>query len=289
MRKSRGPARASSSHGSMSLNEATARWLYMLGMRNSFVGVETQPALPTGESYERDMHIAAIRRQDVMTMVMGMMRMFAQLYIECCQLLNRHPSLRPDDTVEVDADDDLLMQTSMVRHDPPALTDDEIQQMASDEVEEKRWREARLQQEEEEEQWREECLQKEDEEARRQLEEYERLQGPPKRLCIRVGTQGDDAMVNTCIRREVNLHITVGVESTETTASHPDAGSAQPGGVGKWGPTTTTVEEVTERAYQQWKKGHLTDENVEGIFDQQILTVFHAQLLMDYEEVTRAS
>ena len=262
----------------MSLQEATARWLYILGMRNSFVGVETQPALPHGESYERDQHIAAIHHQDVMTMVMGMMRMFAQLYIECCQLLNRHPSLRQEDTVDVDADDDLLMQMSVTRKPPPTLTDEEIQQMAMDEMEEKRWREARQRQEEDEARWLDECMRKEDEEARRQLREYEKLQGPPKRLCIRTeNMEGERNVVDTEIRGEVTLHITVGEGTATSSGSNmpPDTST-------KWGYEATT-EDITDRVDQQWKAGQLTDGHVEAIFDQHILTLFHAQLLIDHE------
>ena len=94
--------------------EATARWLYILGFRSSFYGVETQPALPGGrDSFDRDEHIANINPQDIEIMQQGMLRVLAMLMDECSQLLMRHPFFQPPH--ERDNDDNLLMQTSMLK------------------------------------------------------------------------------------------------------------------------------------------------------------------------------
>ena len=274
--------------GRMQPEEATARWLYILGFRSSFHGQETQPALPGGrDSYDRDEHIAHIHPQDVAAMQQGMLRVLAMLMIECSQLLMRHPALQPPR--DRDHDDNLLMQTSMTKRgqDEKIAWEEEITEMDREEQMVREEAEAKQKQQEEEELWTEKCMQEEDAAAWRLWEQHQAQryreweqwsvlhatpgEGTKKRLRITTqrGTELQQTEMAVAVGAEISIHL--GPLSAGTTSQS------------SWETPHISVDNMLSNMLSLWKQGKIDDAVVQHIAGIETLGLYNAQLLQEVE------
>ena len=220
-------------------------------------------------------------------MQQGMLRVLAMLMIECSQLLMRHPFFQPPH--ERDNDDNLLMQTSMLKKERKEKDnfEEEVLDMANEENTFRAEREARDKQQEEEEAWMEKFISEEDEAAWKQWESHQAQryreweqwavlnsvprEGTKKRL--RVTTQRNGHLQQTdmevAMGSEVSIYLGPLVPSSASQSS--------------WEAPSLDVDTILNNMYDLWKKGKIGDETVISLAGIDVLGLYNAQLHKEVE------
>ena len=88
----------------MDVNDATLWWLRLLGLRGS-EDEDISRVLPLQGHEDRLWELRDIPSTDLIAIMMGLLRVTAMLWVECCQLVYNHPHLAPDVEVTVEEDD----------------------------------------------------------------------------------------------------------------------------------------------------------------------------------------
>ncbi|CAE7901450.1 unnamed protein product [Symbiodinium microadriaticum] len=241
---------------------------------------------PTRPSFRVE-KITVEKQKDIEIMQQGMLRVLAMLMIECSQLLMRHPFFQPPH--ERDNDDNLLMQTSMLKKERKEKDnfEEEVLDMANEENTFRAEREARDKQQEEEEAWMEKFISEEDEAAWKQWESHQAQryreweqwavlnsvprEGTKKRL--RVTTQRNGHLQQTdmevAMGSEVSIYLGPLVPSSASQSS--------------WEAPSLDVDTILNNMYDLWKKGKIGDETVISLAGIDVLGLYNAQLHKEVE------
>ena len=100
--------------GPMTVMEASAWWMRLMGLRNGFDGDATC-VLPRDGYEDRLRDVRAVPVQDVMTVVLALLRVVTMLQVECAQLIMQHGEFSQEVEVEVDDDETMWMQRGIKR------------------------------------------------------------------------------------------------------------------------------------------------------------------------------
>ena len=93
----------------MQIEDATLWWLHLLGLRDG-PETDTSRALRRENFENRLQMVQDVRREDLFVVMVGLLRVTAMLWVECCQLVYMHPHIlslvSPEVEVEVEPEDE---------------------------------------------------------------------------------------------------------------------------------------------------------------------------------------
>eukprot|EP00439_Symbiodinium_sp_Y106_P006046 s5833_g1.t1 len=270
----------------MTVMEASAWWMRLMGLRNGFDGDATC-VLPRDGYEDRLRDMRAVPVQDVMTVVMALLRVVTMLQVECAQLIMQHGEFSQEVEVEVDDDETMWMQRGVKRssrvliqgEEPsPDLLEDEREQR-----DEARRRQAVLRAQEED-RARQELEQRRQDEAQYAEQMQADASRPLLRTCVVVEHGGAAEGLTASLPLEdgadigVQLRFTVVAPraSEELPLSVRPAMPEMPAVVTSGGPSGAGGD-CHAALYQRWLRGEISDEAVQGLVGEEMYAVFVAQ------------
>ena len=272
--------------GPMTVMEASAWWMRLMGLRNGFDGDATC-VLPRDGHEDRLRDIRAVPVQDVMTVVMALLRVVTMLQVECAQLIMQHGEFSQEVEVEVDDDETMWMQRGIKRSSRVLLQGEEPSpDLLEDERErrEETHRRQEMQRAQEADRARQEMEQRRRDEAQYAEQVQADASRPLLRTCLVVEHGGAAEGLTASLPLEDGADI--GVQLRFTVVAPRASGElplsvrpAMPGmpAVVTGGGSSGADGDYHAALCNRWQQGGLSDEAVQGLVGEEMYAVFVAQ------------
>ena len=269
----------------MQIEDATLWWLHLLGLRDG-PEVDVSRALRREEFNNRVNMLQDVADGDVFMVMVGLLRVTAMLWVECCQLVYMHPYVRGmvSPTVEVEVeeteegDGTMWMQSwKRPRTQAPGTEPVELSALLEDEEEARQERERRvamMQESEREEDRREQVEQQEAERLGREYLEHRTMPPPCPEWCARLVVRHEGTVV-----AQSALPVLPGAgvrfDLTLEPAGGPTAGM---------GVCSAPGEQEASELYCGWMSGAISDSQVVLRLGDDMLAVFRLQREFEAEQ-----
>ena len=272
--------------GPMTVMEASAWWMRLIGLRNGFDNDATC-VLPRDGHEDRLREIRAVPVQDVMTVVMALLRVVTMLQVECAQLIMQHGEFSQEVEVEVDDDETMWMQRGLKRSSRVLLQGEEPSpDLLADEGEQREEtnRQREIHRAQEEDRARQEMEQRRLDEEQYAEQVRADATRPQLRTCLIVEHGGAAEGLTASLPLEEGADIGVQLRFTVVTlrASGGVPMSVRPtmpvlSSVVTGGDSSGAGGDYHAVLYNRWQQGELSDEAVQGLVGEEMYAVFVAQ------------
>ena len=269
----------------MQIEDATLWWLHLLGLRDG-PEVDVSRALRREEFNNRLNMLQDVADGDVFMVMVGLLRVTAMLWVECCQLVYMHPYVRGmvSPTVEVEVeeaeegDGTMWMQSwKRPRTQAPGTEPAELSALLEDEEEARQDRERRaamMKASEREEDRRDQAEQWEAERLGREYLEHRAMPPPCPEWCARLVVRQEGTVMAQCalpVLPGAGVHFDLTLEP----AGEPTAGM---------GVCSAPSEPEASELYCGWLSGALSDSQVVLRLGDDMLAVFRLQREFEAEQ-----
>ena len=284
----------------MKVGNATCFWLHTLGLRDG-LAPDDHHALDPEQHSNRVRAVQDIRQEDVLMLMVALMRTMAMFVVESSQLMMSRVGprgTRGDEEVEVEVEDngddeEMWMQTSrgVLRPRGP----EEGEQLAEDEREAKQQRredrnsedyqlQERAREEEAQERTDEALWQQHVAATYRDWEWWVVQTCPPSRprrlqasMTIAQGSAGEQVTCSIPLARGRPLDIRLSLREVQVDQQAEDLGSGLATGSEK----EENLESRTMALYRAWKDGHVDQEGVQAVVGDEMMGMFWAQRMVE--------